>query len=619
LVQERVLSDVLSEFARVMLTEFPIQAILDHLVEQIVTVLPVTGAGVTLITPDLTPRYVAASDDAALRFEKLQTQLLEGPCLTAFETGEPVFMANLARTERYPQFAPAATRAGMAAVFTFPLRHGAGRLGALDLYRDAPGSLSQRSRVVAQTLADVAAAYLINAQAREDALKAAEWFKDRALHDPLTGLPNRVLLQQRIEHAAIRARRTRRSVAVLFVDLDRFKRVNDDYGHTVGDELLVAVSERLASMMRAGDTLARVSGDEFVFLCEDLMVADDVDALAARIDESFAAPFALSGRTLTATASVGVAYAGPGAEVTDALVIDADMAMYQAKRAGGARHQILDLRVAAQSHDRSGLERDLETALSNAEIEVAYQPIVRTTDGEMVGVEALLRWTHPARGPVPAGAAVAVAEKTGLITQIGAWVLERSCRDWMVWSTNHPDRHVDLSVNVSPRQLMSVGFPASVAAALNATSMDPKSLILEVTEGILIEDGDRAMRVLSELKGLGIRLALDDFGTGYCSLSYLQRFPIDILKIDQSFVANLGTDTTATAIAESVTRLAHLLEMSVTAEGVETEQQRDQIIALGCDCAQGYLYARPMTATDLATQLAVLSAQLPVAAESRRR
>jgi len=281
---------VLSDFARTLLTDFPIQGILDHLVERIVGVLPVTGVGVTLITPGMATEFIAASDASALTVEELQSELGQGPCLTAFETGEPVYVPDLANDDRYPTFGPRATSAGIAAVFSFPLRHGEGRLGALDLYRDTPGRLRAGDARAAMTLANVAAAYLINANARQDALRAADWFRDRSLHDALTGLPNRVLLQDRIERAAQRSKRSHAAVAVLFVDLDHFNRVNDDFGHVIGDELLVAVAQRLSMLVRPSDTLARVSRDEFIFVCEDLPNASGIESLISRIDDSFATP-----------------------------------------------------------------------------------------------------------------------------------------------------------------------------------------------------------------------------------------------------------------------------------------------------------------------------------------
>jgi diguanylate cyclase (GGDEF)-like protein len=586
-VQEDRLSAVLSEFARTLITDFPIQGILDHLVRRIVEVLPITAAGVTLITDGKAPRYVAASDDSALRYEQLQTEVGQGPCLLAYESGEAVAVADLATDDRFPKFAPPALEAGLAAVFTFPIRQGDGRLGALDLYRDTPGSMGPDDMAAAQTLADVAAAYLFNAQVREEARVTSEHFHHTAVHDSLTGLPNRLLLHQRLQHAAQRAQRTRSSAAILFVDLDLFKRVNDTHGHQVGDELLVDVARRLTSVTRPGDTLARVSGDEFVFLCEDLHDATDAEILAGRIVASFSDPFVVGDVELVITASVGIAFTGPGVEISDQLVVDADVAMYQAKRKGGASHQTLDLREALQASDSNGLEIDLRAALTRDKLDVAYQPIVRTSDGHVTGVEALLR----------------VAERSKLIDGIGGWVLERSCRDRARWLHNHPDSPLDLAVNVSARQLMSQDFYGRVVGVLDRTGMDPAALVLEMTENIFVEDNERAMTLLSDLKKLGIRIALDDFGTGYSSLSYLRRMPIDIVKIDQGFIADIGLNPSGAAIVEAVTNLAHVLGLTVIAEGVETARQRDAVHALGCDFAQGYLYARPQSATWIESRL----------------
>jgi len=607
MVHEEKLSSVLSEFARTLATDFPIQGILDHLVERIVGVLPITSAGVTLITAGRAPKYISASDDDALRFERLQTRIGQGPCLEAFETGEPVAVPDLRLDHRFPDFAPKAVASGMAAVFTFPLRHSDGRLGALDLYRDTPGPMDRHNMSAAQTLADVAAAYLINAQAREDAESTADQFRHTALHDPLTGLANRLLLQERLEHAAQRARRSHTNAAILFVDLDRFKQVNDTHGHQVGDELLISVAQRLTGVVRPGDTLARVSGDEFVFLCEDLHGASDVEVLARRVDKAFAKPFVLDSTELSVTASVGVAFAGPDEKISDDLVVEADTAMYQAKRKGGAGHQAINSHENSLSSDSTSLEQDLRLAFAQGKLEVDYQPIVRSTNGIVVGVEALVRWTDPARGPVPAVSIISVAEQSNLISEIGGWVLERSCRDRARWLAKHPGEPLDLAVNVSTRQLMTPGFPTTVADVLTMTDTDPGALVLEMTEYILLEDSERAMTVLHDLKALGIRLALDDFGTGFSSLSYLRRLPIDIVKIDQGFIADIGRAPTGRAIAAAVTNLAHILGLIVTAEGVETEGQRDEIRTMGCEFAQGYFYARPMPATAINDHLGAVS------------
>jgi diguanylate cyclase (GGDEF)-like protein len=597
-VNDGKLSVVLSEFARTLITDFPIQGILDHLVLRIVELMPVTSAGVTLIAEGKAPRYVAASDASALRFERLQSQIGEGPCLAAYRSGLAVSVADLAHDDRFPAFAPAAVSAGLAAVFTFPLRHGAGCLGALDLYRDTLGELDVGDLSAAQTLADVAAAYLLNAQSRDEALSASEQFHHTALHDPLTGLPNRLLLQERLEHAAQRARRSHTNAAILFADLDRFKQVNDTYGHQAGDELLREVARRLSGLVRAGDTLARFSGDEFVFLCEEVHAAADVEILARRIDEAFALPFRLSGTAVTVSASVGIAFAGRGEDISNELVVRADMAMYEVKHRGGAGHQIYDMRETL-GPPQNDLESDLRSALAENRLAVAYQPIVRCADDRIIGVEALLRWTHTTRGVVAPLAMIEVAESSDLINEIGIWVLERSCRDYGRWRLEHPDVTLDLAVNVSTRQLVDPGFAASVLRVLERTGMDPATLILEMTESIFIEDSDRSTTVLGDLHALGIRLALDDFGTGYSSLSYLRRLPIDIIKIDRSFTADIGVAPSGSAIVSAITNLAHVLGLLVVAEGVETQTQHDEVGLIGCDHAQGYFYAVPLAASGI--------------------
>jgi len=597
MVDEVILSKVLSDFARTLTTDFPIQGILDHLVERIVDVLDVSAAGVTLISPGRAPRYVAASDADALAFEQLQSDLGHGPCLTAYESGNAVAVPDLGSEGRFPGFVLPALDAGMRAVFAFPLRHGSGRLGALDLYRDRAGELDPRDMAAAQTLADVTAAYLLNAQARLEAREISDRFRASALHDPLTGLPNRALLQQRIEHAARRAHRSHTQAAVLFADLDRFKWVNDTYGHQAGDELLVGVARRLSEVVRPGDTLARVSGDEFVILCEDMVDVGDALRMAARLGDAFTVPFTVGGTEIICSVSVGVAYSGPGEGVTDQLVSHADIAMYQAKRRGGATHQVSGLRAAPGLDDQDRLDRDLATALPGGQLELAYQPIVGTGDGAVPGVEALLRWTHPERGAVPALTAIGIAERNGLMGEVGAWVMARACADRGRWLAEHPDRPLDVSVNVSVRQFLAPGFADTVVDVLARTQMDPASLLLEVTEGVFVEDFGRAASVLSELRSLGVRLVLDEFGTGYGSLAYLRRLPFDGIKIDRSLVADIGRDPSGAAVVAAVVNLAHALGLRVTAEGVETREQHDVVVASGCELAQGFHYGRPLPAS----------------------
>lgn len=324
---------VLSDFARTMVTDFPIQTILDRLVERIVDVLPVDGAGVTLIeSPGARPHHVAASDESALRYEQLQTELGEGPCLLAFDTGQAVHVGDLAREDRFPRFRPAAVAVGLAAVFTFPLRHGAFPLGALDLYRRSCGPLPARQVTAAQTLADVAAAYLVNAQARVDLQQRSHRFEHASLHDVLTGLPTRALFLERLEHALLRSTRSRGGPVVFFLDIDDFKGINDVHGHRGGDQLLVAVGARLRRLLRPHDTVARLGGDEFVVLCEDITTVRQTRTIAARFETALTAPFHLSDMTVTITASIGFATGESARSSPEALLHAADSAMYDAKR-----------------------------------------------------------------------------------------------------------------------------------------------------------------------------------------------------------------------------------------------------------------------------------------------
>jgi diguanylate cyclase (GGDEF)-like protein len=596
------LSAVLSEFARTMVTDFPIQGILERLVERIVEILPITAAGVTLISPGADPRYVAASNGSALVYEQLQTELAEGPCLAAYRTGEAVSVPDMQHDDRFRVFGPRAVEAGLRAVFTFPLRQGDKRLGALDLYRETPGTLSDKDMAAAQTLADVTAAYLVNAQARDDLNATSERSYHNSMHDPLTGLPNRVLLIELISHGMLRGRRTNKMVAVLFVDLDGFKAVNDLHGHRTGDQLLVALASRLTGLLRPSDTLARISGDEFVILCEDLDDESQAEVIAKRLVDAMAAPFTLKGIEVTVSGSVGLAFAAGGEQNPEQLLADADVAMYQAKRAGGGHHQIIDLRQQHLAENRESLQRDLQGALRRGELRTEYQPIVRTHDGVLLGVEALLRWDHPSRGAIPPMTLVPLAEQTGLIASIGHWVLEQACTDRLRWgretgSTND----LGMAVNVSANQLMAPDFASTVAEVLASTGTKPALLTLEITESVFIRDSERALTILNDLKQLGVMLALDDFGTGYSSLIHLHRFPIDVVKIDRSFIADLARDRASFAIVAKVIELAHMLDMAVVSEGVETVDQLREVATLGTDSCQGYYFARPMSADSVET------------------
>jgi predicted signal transduction protein with EAL and GGDEF domain len=371
----------------------------------------------------------------------------------------------------------------------------------------------------------------------------------------------------------------------------------------VGDELLIAVGARLTELLRPGDTLARFAGDEFVVLCEDLDRTAQVEPLAARIDSALGKVFDLSGIEVQVSASVGIAFAGRGGDDPEQILQDADTAMYQVKRKGGSRHGTVDVGEQRIAENRTALSRDLRGALSRREFRIEYQPIVATADGRITGVEALLRWAHPVRGIIAPDTVVPLAEQSGLIVEIGHWVLAQACADLQRWQQrDHPE--LEMCVNISSSQLMVPDFAAMVADVLGETRTHPRRVTLEITESVFIQDSDRTLAVLHDLRRLGLKLALDDFGTGFSSLSYLKQFPVNIVKIDRAFVADLGREPTSRLIVGAIVRLAHSLEMSVVAEGIESEDQYHEVVALECDSYQGYFFARPSSAGALESLMA---------------
>jgi diguanylate cyclase (GGDEF)-like protein len=597
------LTQVLAEFAHTLGSDFSIRSTLDHLVARIVEALPVTGAGVMLIGAEDELHFVAATNPRLLEIESLQNELREGPCLHAYKTGSSVAIPDLSRDEQFPNFSPLAWERGLAAVFTFPLKLDGSGLGALDLYRDVPGALAPEDMEAAQILADVAAAYLFNARAREDARERAQQLHYLTQHDPLTGLPNRSYFDTLLSEAVERARETDTLAALLFVDLDDFKDINDRYGHHIGDMLLKAVADRLGGVLGSEDSLARLAGDEFVLIRGQLHSGADAEATAEQVEAVMSLPFELGGYVLHVTASVGVAFTRSDEEVPSRLLRDADFAMYLAKRAGGGQYRSIEDGVPVPESGH-GLLRAIQKALERREFRLAYQPIVDLKDGSMHGVEGLLRWLDPLRGEVMPEAIVPIAERTGLIEPLGAWALSQACRDLQGWRVRfgpHVVPHV--SVNVSARQVMGAAFTQTVASVLAASGIEPAALHLEVTETVFLIDAPRASTVLGELKDLGVGLALDDFGTGYSSLGYLKRFPFDIVKIDKGFIADMTADFATRAIVSAVIELAHALDLFVVAEGVETESQLLQVMELGADRAQGHYFSAPLLPGELDSQL----------------
>ena len=420
-----------------------------------------------------------------------------------------------------------------------------------------------------------------------------------ATHDPLTGLPNRVLLLDRLEMAASRAKRRPLAIAVLFFDLDGFKLVNDSLGHTAGDIVLVAVARRLARVVRPEDTVARFGGDEFVMCCEGVVTESDAMTLASRVFKALEEPICIGDREVFVTASIGIRLADASTHSPEEIIGDADAAMYQAKSEG--RGAVVTFREALRdrSRRRFEIESDLHRALDHDEFRLLYQPIVSVADGATSGVEALIRWEHPEHGLLPPSEFIGVAEETGLIVPIGAWVLEQACEQLQRWHEcgAHP---LTMSVNMSPRQLREPDVRELLSQTLTRTGVDQACLCLEITESVVMDNPSGSIQMLWSLKDLGVRLAIDDFGPGYSSLSYLRRFPFDELKIDRSFVNDLGRDAETTAIVTAVIHLARALHLETVAEGVETEEQRAQLEMLGCERAQGYFWTCPLPSPEVA-------------------
>lgn len=424
-----------------------------------------------------------------------------------------------------------------------------------------------------------------------------------AQYDPLTGVGNRQHFSEQLGKASGRAERDGRKLALLFLDLDNFKDVNDAMGHDVGDDLLVQLSRRLKDTLRVGDTLARLGGDEFAILCESFDDIEGIEILALKVIDAIAEPFDLKHRRLFVTGSVGITiYPTDGRDVGK-LVKNADIAMYEAKASGKNCHRFFTSSMQDELLRRHELERDLRRASSDDQFELVYQPKVDVEMGKLIGLEALLRWRHPRRGLLTPDHFITEAEKTGQIVEIGRWCLNEVCRQAQAWMQQDLDVP-PIAVNVSARQFYQPGFSDQVRSALAQEGVRPDILELELTEGMLMEDTHLVQNTLNHLKRLGVRLALDDFGTGYSSLSYLARFPLDVLKIDRSFVDKAIGDPTVGQIVRAIISLAESLNLGIIGEGVETAAQRDFLLESGCTQQQGFLFGRPSSASEIAQLMA---------------
>jgi diguanylate cyclase (GGDEF)-like protein len=434
-------------------------------------------------------------------------------------------------------------------------------------------------------------------RAAEELKVREEQYRRLAQYDSLTGLPNRALLYDRLEHGITQARRHRSLLAVLFIDIDRFKYVNDTFGHSAGDDLLKQVAERFSGCVRGEDTVGRLSGDEFAIVLGRIGAARDGATVATKVVESLNRPFQLQGVDLFVTASIGITVFPSDGTDRDALIRNADVAMYRAKERGRNNYQFYTPEMNNRTREMLDMQNALRAALDRDELVLHYQPKIDIATGRVSGIEALLRWAHPKRGLIPPAEFMPMLEETGLIVQAGEWVLRSICRQLSAWRRDGT-KAVPVAMNLSARQFLAPDLGQSIRAALEEHALDPELLEIEITESSIMADTEEAIRTLEYLQVLGVRIAIDDFGTGYSSLGYLKRFPLRALKIDRTFVRDITTDADDATITQAVVSMAHSLNLKVIAEGVESSAQLAFLMRYGCDEVQGYLFSRPIPADE---------------------
>jgi diguanylate cyclase (GGDEF)-like protein len=508
------------------------------------------------------------------------------------DTGQAAWIEDVSSSEEFVR-RPLVEKAGLRGAFAFPILVGSQTVGVIEIFADVPAT---PDRGVLALVGQIG----IQLGRMVERLRTRDEMTHSALHDGLTGLPNRVLLLDRLDLALVRAARRSVLTGLLFIDLDGFKAVNDTAGHHVGDSLLKEAARRLDDGLRKEDTVARLGGDEFVVLCEDLRHEREAVELAERLQRIMLRPFDIQEQEHLITASIGIAIARPGDSDAEALLQEADAAMYKAKGAGRARHELFSEAMRDHVIERMRVERALGKALEDGSLSLHYQPIVSLDGRRAEGVEAFVRWEDPERGIQRPADFLPIAEESTLILRIGEWVLREACRQAAEWRAQSGYEHMlPISVNLATRQLADEGLPATVRRALEEASLDPSDLRLEITESALLENADVPARALVELRRLGVGVLLDDFGTGYSSLSQLQQFPVDVLKIDSSFVGHLGDEPQAAAMVQAIVGMGHSLGLTIVAEGIETDTQAAEALRLGCDSGQGYWFARPAPTTGI--------------------
>jgi diguanylate cyclase (GGDEF)-like protein len=576
--------------------------LLTRLVEVAAENLDVDGAGV-MVRDAEGLRFAHASGTGVDGLGALQELMQQGPCFDALTFRVDVVVDDLRDPVQtaWPDFVDRALEAGFGSVVAIPLIVRGRVWGTLDLYRRRVQSWQPPELEWIRLLARIAVAYLLIADDRDDARRVQQELAHASTHDALTGLPNRALLFDRLEHALHVGRRHHRTVAVLFIDLDRFKAVNDTFGHAAGDLVLTTVASRMSGVLRQEDTLARLAGDEFVLLCEDLPQSDPgelqthVDAVLERLHRVLSRPVRVADVDLVVSASIGVALSDDQPDADD-LLADADNAMYRVKHRGPGGGEPATPRTVGRGRDRERrqLERQLAVALPRHQLQVHYQPIVDAA-GTVHAVEALLRWQHPELGLLPAARFIDLAVESGGIVGIGQWVVERTCAQVSRWRDLLGERAPAVAyVNLSPRELADPGLTSTLAEALDRHGLEPAQLGLELLESSFIDE--RVLPNLHEQQRRGHPLSVDDFGTGYSSLSRLVELPVRMAKIDKSLVADVGRDPRRRALVDAVVTVANSLQLEVVAEGVETAAQAREVAAAGCHYQQGYLRGRPQPA-----------------------
>ncbi len=629
MVDQSALSAALDDFCATVNDEFSSEDVLRQLAAAAVRVLDVDGAGVMVVQGGDLLRFAFSTGllhAEVASAERCQDVLREGPCWDSYRSQRVVDSADLTAEGRWPAYQRHAVRAGLRAVTALPLRARARGWGVLNLYRSSPRRLDPQELAAAQTLANLATSYLVVAADRDSARRAQNQLAQHAMHDSLTGLPVRSVFLEQLAHALARLDRHPAHVGVLFLDLDGLKYVNDTYGHAAGDRLIRTSAERVRAALRPSDVVARVGGDEFVVLLEDLDGPADAACIAQRVLAELAAPYRPDGQLVTPSASLGLAVTSDPERTPDALIAHADAAMYRAKRAGRGRYEVFDPAWYAAERARATARQDLSTALRTAlregQLELHYQPIidltgsgdvarpgsdpaVPTARGPVYGVEALARWRHPERGLLAAGEFIDLAERSGLMVELGGWVLRTACEQLASWDRllgSHAPRRV--FVNLSVPELVRPGLADHVATCLHDSGVAASRLVLEITESDLFRDPQAVTAAVDLLRALGCELAIDDFGTGYSSLSRLVQVPVSTLKIDKSFTHGLSDSPAIAGVVAAVVLLGHKLQCTVVVEGVEDAPTLDALRALGCTHAQGYHVALPQHPDQLGVLLA---------------